>query len=106
MGDQSCFRLIAKKTEHFLLQHPAVMDAAVFPGESPGLAGVTLVLQPGISWSSELERDLTFWIKNTVGIDLPPPVVLNGKLPRTASGKISRYLTECARQPGINPILQ
>jgi len=103
---ERCYCLIAKKTEQFLLQHPAVMDAAVFPGELPGLPEVTLVLHPGIAWNLELKKELAIWIKNTVGIDLPAPVILEGKLPRTASGKISRYLTGYARQSGHSPMLQ
>jgi benzoate-CoA ligase family protein len=96
--------------ENALLGHPAVAECAVV-GQSDGnglLRPVAyIVLRPSVQQpGGGLESELDSWLRTRmVGYKCPATYHFIPELPKTATGKIQRYLLRCgaARNPAVNP---
>ena len=90
----SGYRISPFEVESALNRHPQVRECAVtgVPDELRGFAvKATVVLEPGISPSDELIRDLQTWTKRqTAPYKYPRIIDFVDELPRTFSGKIRR----------------
>lgn len=82
------------EVENVLVQHPAVLEAAVIgvPDEHWGEVGrAFLLLRPGAPRPREAELD-AFCRKHLAGFKVPRSFVILPDFPRTASGKIQKHL--------------
>jgi acetyl-CoA synthetase len=90
----SAYRIGPFEVESALVQHPAVMEAAVVGRQDPQrteiVVGVCL-LAPGVEPSPELARELQEFVKQqTAPYKYPREIHFVDELPKTVSGKIRR----------------
>ena len=92
----SGYRIGPFEIESVLIEHPAVLEAAVTGVPDPqGIRGflvkATVVLRPGYEGSPELVKELQNFVKkNTAPYKYPRIVEFTDALPKTFSGKIRR----------------
>jgi acetyl-CoA synthetase len=77
-----------------LIQHPAVAESAVIGKSDPVKMEVPVafvVLRPGFNPTTELKKELSNHVRNTIGpIAVPEAIYFVSKLPKTRSAKIMR----------------
>jgi len=92
------------EVESALMEHPAVAEAGVIgkPHDVIGeIVKAFVSLNPGYSWSEELERELIGWGRVKLGAAVAPREIAHEQdLPHTRSGKIMRRLLR-ARELGL-----
>jgi acetyl-CoA synthetase len=80
--------------EDSLIQHPAVAESAVIGKSDPVKMEVPVafvVLRPGFNPTTELKKELSNHVRNTIGpIAVPEAIYFVSKLPKTRSAKIMR----------------
>ncbi len=80
--------------EDSLISHPAVAESAVIGKSDPIKMEVPVafvVLRPGFKPTSELKKELSNHVRNTIGpIAVPESIYFVSKLPKTRSAKIMR----------------
>ena len=90
----SGYRIGPFEVESVLLEHPAVLEAAVtaYPHETRGqIVKANLVLRSGYEPSDELTQELKNYVKaNTAPYKYPRMIEYFESLPKTFSGKIRR----------------
>ncbi|MCL2678296.1 MAG: AMP-binding protein, partial [Clostridiales bacterium] len=90
----SGYRIGPFEVESVLLEHPAVLEAAVtgVPDEIRGFAvKATVVLRSGFTPSAAMVKELQNFVKqNTAPYKYPRVIEFVGELPKTISGKIRR----------------
>jgi acetyl-CoA synthetase len=90
----SAYRIGPFEVESALLEHPAVMEAAVVGRDDPERTQIVVgicVLAPGHEPSAELARDVQELVKRTTApYKYPREVHFVDELPKTVSGKIRR----------------
>lgn len=90
----SGYRIGPFEVESVLLEHPAVLEAAVtaYPHETRGqVVKANLVLRPGYEPNDELTQELKDYVKtNTAPYKYPRMIEYFDALPKTFSGKIRR----------------
>jgi acetyl-CoA synthetase len=90
----SAYRIGPFEVESALVEHPAVMEAAVVGKDDPERTQVVVgicVLAPGHEASPELARELQDFVKaHTAPYKYPREVHFVDELPKTVSGKIRR----------------
>lgn len=90
----SAYRIGPFEVESALIEHPAVMEAAVVGRPDPDRTEIVVgicVLAPGYSASPELAREIQDFVKKqTAPYKYPREVHFVDELPKTVSGKIRR----------------
>jgi acetyl-CoA synthetase len=90
----SAYRIGPFEVESVLIEHPAVMEAAVVGKDDPERTQIVVafvILAPGYAASAELARELQDHAKgNTAPYKYPREIHFLGELPKTVSGKIRR----------------
>jgi acetyl-CoA synthetase len=90
----SAYRIGPFEVESALIEHPAVMEAAVVGRDDPERTQLVVgicVLAPGRQPSAELAREIQEFVKqNTAPYKYPREVHFVDELPKTVSGKIRR----------------
>jgi acetyl-CoA synthetase len=90
----SAYRIGPFEVESALIEHPAVMEAAVVGRPDPDRTEIVVgicVLAPGSSPSPELAREIQDFVKHqTAPYKYPREVHFVDELPKTVSGKIRR----------------
>jgi acetyl-CoA synthetase len=90
----SAYRIGPFEVESALIEHPAVMEAAVVGKDDPERTQIVVafcVLAPGHTASPELASDLQNFVKRTTApYKYPREVYFVDELPKTVSGKIRR----------------
>jgi acetyl-CoA synthetase len=90
----SAYRIGPFEVESALLEHPAVMEAAVIGREDPERTQIVVgvcILAPGKTPSPELAKEIQDFVKqNTAPYKYPREVHFVDELPKTVSGKIRR----------------
>jgi 2-aminobenzoate-CoA ligase len=98
------YKIAPAEVEEVLMQHPAVLDAAVV-GVSDKMRGerirAVLVLRNGPTQQVEMVRQIRQFVKGEIAdFKCPHEIIVSGSLPRTATGKLDRlslaYLEEAA----------
>jgi acetyl-CoA synthetase len=90
----SAYRIGPFEVESALIEHPAVMEAAVVGRPDPDRTEIVVgicVLAPGYSASPELAREIQDFVKKqTAPYKYPREIHFVDELPKTVSGKIRR----------------
>jgi acetyl-CoA synthetase len=90
----SAYRIGPFEVESSLVEHPAVMEAAVIGREDPERTQIVVgvcILAPGKTPSPELAKEIQDFVKqNTAPYKYPREVHFVDELPKTVSGKIRR----------------
>jgi acetyl-CoA synthetase len=90
----SAYRIGPFEVESTLIEHPAVMEAAVVGKPDPDRTEIVVgicILAPGHSPSPELARELQDFVKSqTAPYKYPREIHFVSELPKTVSGKIRR----------------
>lgn len=90
----SAYRIGPFEVESALVEHPAVMEAAVIGRDDPKRTQIVVgvcILAPGHVGSPELAREIQDFVKqNTAPYKYPREVHFVDELPKTVSGKIRR----------------
>ncbi|HKD68198.1 MAG TPA: hypothetical protein VKB84_15235 [Candidatus Binataceae bacterium] len=96
----AAYRIGPFEVESALLEHPAVMEAAVVGKHDPERTEIVcafVILAPGHQGSEQLTRELQDHVKRvTAPYKYPREIHFVGELPKTISGKIRR--SELRRQ--------
>ncbi|ADT75333.1 short chain acyl-CoA synthetase [Escherichia coli KO11FL] len=84
----------SREVEDILLQHPKIHDACVvaMPDERLGERSCAYVVLKAPHHSLSLEEVVAFFSRKRVKYKYPEHIVVIEKLPRTASGKIQKFL--------------
>ncbi len=94
MITSSAYRIGPFEVESALIEHPAVMEAAVVGRDDPARTQIVVgicVLAPGEQASPELANQIQDFVKqNTAPYKYPREVHFVDELPKTVSGKIRR----------------
>jgi acetyl-CoA synthetase/medium-chain acyl-CoA synthetase len=104
----SAYRIGPFEVESALVEHPAVVEAAVVGKPDPQRGQIVkafVMLAPGYEPSPTLVRDLQEHVKRvTAPYKYPREIEFVGELPKTISGKIRRVeLREREGDPGVPP---
>jgi acetyl-CoA synthetase len=90
----SAYRIGPFEVESVLIEHPAVMEAAVVGKDDPERTQIVTalcILSPGYAGSPELARELQDYVKQgTAPYKYPREIRFVDELPKTISGKIRR----------------
>ena len=90
----SAYRIGPFEVESVLVEHPAVMEAAVVGKDDPDRTQIVTafcILAPGRTGSPELARELQDFVKkSTAPYKYPREIHFVDELPKTISGKIRR----------------
>ena len=90
----SAYRIGPFEVESVLIEHPAVMEAAVVGKDDPERTQIVTalcILSPGYTGSPELARELQDFVKrSTAPYKYPREIRFVEELPKTISGKIRR----------------
>lgn len=90
----SAYRIGPFEVESAVVEHPAVMEAAVVGRDDPDRTQVVVaicILAPGYTASPELAKEIQDFVKqNTAPYKYPREVHFVDELPKTVSGKIRR----------------
>ena len=82
------------EVENTLIEHPAVLEAAVVGRELNGLTKpeAFVVLKTGQAGGSDLEEELKHFVKDRIApYKYPRKITFVPDLPKTATGKIQRF---------------
>lgn len=100
----SGYRIGPFDVESALLEHAAVAESAAvgLPDEQRGeIVAAFVVLKPGYDGDDALRADLTEHVRDRLGKHaFPRQLTFVTELPKTASGKIQRFLLRQGSQPG------
>ncbi len=96
----SGYRIGPFEVESALLEHPAVLEAAVIGKPDPQRTEIVkaiVVLRPGIRPSAALGEELQAFVKTRLSAHAyPREVAFTEELPKTPSGKIQRFILRAA----------
>jgi 2-aminobenzoate-CoA ligase len=89
------YNIAGPEVEAALMQHPSVAECGVVGAADPERGQVVMafvVLKPGHTGSSELEKEIQEFVKQTIApFKYPRRVVFCDTLPRTETGKLQRF---------------
>ena len=92
----SGYRIGPFDVESALIEHPAVMEAAVIGKPDPERTEIVkafVVLRTGFNPSDELAEDLSRYVKRRLSAHAyPREIVFMEHLPKTPSGKLQRFI--------------